>query len=258
MLRFDDATTAVLERAYQGADFRNRRQASFDALAPVAGERLIDIGCGNGLLTRELALAVGPEGQVIGIDPSAEMLALAEDRIRDLDNVQIIEGAAETLPLEDGSLDGALSLQVFEYLEDPSISLRETHRVLRRGGRLVLGDMHFGTLAWYSDDPERMERMCKSWDRHVADNALPAKLPGLLREAGFEIASVEPLTFVDTTLRPDGIVRMMMILMENYAVSNGHVPADEARAWVEEQEDLAAQGRFFQTLTHFVVSARKL
>ncbi|MEQ9039372.1 MAG: hypothetical protein RIE24_13560 [Silicimonas sp.] len=48
-----------------------------------------------------------------------------------------------------------------------------------------------------------------------------------------------------------------MILMEKYAVENGHVAADEARAWAEEQERLAAEGRFFQTLTHFVVSARK-
>ena len=50
------------------------------------------------------------------------------------------------------------------------------------------------------------------------------------------MTGVVPLTFVDTSLRPDGIARMMMILMENYAVSSGHVTADEARSWAEEQE----------------------
>ena len=117
--------------------------------------------------------------------------------------------------------------------------------------------MHFGTLVWHSDDPLRMARMCASWDRHVANPALPAGLPALLAEAGFEVTAVRPLTTVDTTLRPDGLARMMMILMENYAVANGHVSADEARAWAVEQEHLAGEGRFFHSLTHFVVAGRK-
>ena len=84
-------------------------------------------------------------------------------------------------------------------------------------------------------------------------------MPGFLRAAGFEVARIVPLTFTDTTLRSVGIARMlMMILMETFTVSNGHVRRDEARAWVEEQERLASEGRFFMTLTHFVLSARKL
>jgi hypothetical protein len=83
-------------------------------------------------------------------------------------------------------------------------------------------------------------------------------LPGFLRAAGFEVARIVPLTFTDTTLRSVGIARMMMILMETFTVSNGHVRRDEARAWVEEQERLASEGRFFMTLMHFVLSARKL
>lgn len=257
MLAFDRETSAQLERAYHGADFRRRRQASFDALAPRPGQRLADIGCGNGHLTRELALAVAPEGEVVGVDPSAEMLELARERLSDLPNANHCEGTADALPLDDASLDGALSLQVFEYLDDVPGALADARRVLRDGARLVIGDMHFGTLTWFSDDPARMSRMCASWDRHVASTDLPARLPALLRAAGFEVTDVAPLTLSDSTLRPDGLARMMLTLMEAYAVSNGHVPADEARAWRDEQESLAADGRFFMSLTHFVVSARK-
>ncbi len=53
------------------------------------------------------------------------------------------------------------------------------------------------------------------------------------------------------------MMMMMMQLMARYAVDNTHVPADEAAAWLAEQKTLAAQGRFFYALTHFVVSARK-
>lgn len=257
MLKFGPETTAILERAYLGGDFRDRRRASFAALAPAAGDHVADIGCGNGMMTVDLALAVGDQGKVTGIDPSAEMLALAGDRVKDLGNVTLSPGSAEGLPLEDASVDKAVSLQVFEYLDDPAAGLVEILRVLAPGGRVVIGDMHFGTLAWFSEDPDRMVRMCDSWNRHVADPALPARLPALLEEAGFEVEGVSAHTNVDTALRPDGLARMMMILMENYAVSNGHLPADEARAWADEQVRLAADGRFFQTLTHFVVSGRK-
>ena len=56
MLQFDEQTTRLLELVYQGADITRRRQASFDVLQPVAGDRIADIGCGNGLLTQELSL----------------------------------------------------------------------------------------------------------------------------------------------------------------------------------------------------------
>lgn len=257
MLQFDDKTAALLETAYQGADFRRRRRASFDALAPRPGQRIADIGCGNGWLTLELALAVGETGQVIGVDPSADMLALARQRTTGMPQVRLVEGPAESLPLEDGSLDGALSVQVFEYLPETAGALAGIRRALRSGGRLVIGDMHFGTLAWHSDDPARMARMIESWNAHVADVASAASLVPAIRDAGFEVTGVRPVTTVDTDLRPDGLARMMLILMESYAVSQGHVPADEARAWAEEQEALAREGRFFHTLTHFVISARR-
>lgn len=75
MLRFDEETTRLLDIVYQGADITRRRQASFDALRPAAGETIVDIGCGNGLLTLELARAVGSEGKVIGVVPVATCLA---------------------------------------------------------------------------------------------------------------------------------------------------------------------------------------
>ena len=257
MLQFDDATARILETAYQGGDFRRRRRASFDALDPSPGQFLADIGCGNGLLTVDLAHAAGPAGQVIGIDPSHDMLALARRRLEDLPQAWLETGTAESLPIGDGELDGAVSLQVFEYLPDPAAAVREACRVLKTGGRLVLGDMHFGTLAWHSDLPERMERMKASWNQHVENPALPVRLPSILNSNGFAVESIVPVTFTDTDLRPDGTARMMMILMENYAVTRKHLSADEARAWAEEQEKLAAEGRFFFTLTHFVIAARK-
>jgi SAM-dependent methyltransferase len=257
MLSFDSETAKVLETAYQGADVTRRRGAVFDDLAPVGGDHVLDLGCGNGLLTQELARAVGPEGHVTGLDPSEDMRALALSRCSDHQNVTIRDGAAESLPFEDASIDKAVSVQVFEYLSDlPGVSA-EVLRVLRPGGRLVVGDAHWDMLAWYSDQPERMARMQQIWDRHLADRIVPARLPSILAGVGYKVESVRPITFTDTTLRPDGLANMLIILMTNYAIQTEPGAEDMAKAWAEEQRNLAAEGRFFFAVTMFSIAARK-
>lgn len=257
MLQFDAETTRQLEIAYQGADVTQRRRASFDALGPEPGETILDIGCGNGLLTRELARAVGPFGRIIGVDPSVDMRIAARARCDDFDWVELMDGAADRLPVADGVVDKAVSVQVFEYLDDIPAAVNDAHRVLKPGGRLVIGDIHLDSIVWFSDDPDRMARMFAAWDNHFTEPEVPAILPPILRDSGFAVDRIVPHTLCDHVLRPDGLASIMMHLMESYAVSNGHVAAGEARAWAEEQAELARAGRFFFSITHYVVSARK-
>lgn len=257
MLKFDKETTRLLDIVYQGADITRRRQASFDALRPKADETIVDIGCGNGLLTLELARAVGSGGKTIGVDPSSDMLGPAKERCKGFDWVDIMIGTANELPVETGTVDKAVSVQVFEYLDDIPGAIAEVQRVLKPGGKLVIGDIHLDSLVWFSDDKDRMNRMIESWDHHFTQRDVPAILPSIMRDTGFVVEDVTPITTCDHTLKPDGLATMMMQLMARYAVDNSHVSDNEASAWLEEQKTLAAEGRFFYALTHFVVSARK-
>ena len=257
MLQFDETTTRILNTAYQGADFTRRRQASFDALRPLGGETILDIGCGNGMLTAELARAVGEGGRVIGIDSSAAMRAAGIERCRDFACADFVEGDATALPLEDGIADKAASVQVFEYIEDIETAAAEAMRCLRPGGRLVVSDLHLGSFIWYSDDPGRMDTLMKAWDAHFVAGDVPARLPGIIKAQGHEVESVVPVTLTDHTLKPDGIARTMMHLMRSYAVDTGAVAQEVADAWFDEQNALAEVGRFFFSITQFVVSARK-
>ncbi len=257
MLEFDAETTRLLDIVYQGSDATARRRGSFDALWPVPGETIVDIGCGNGLLTLELARAVGDKGRVVGVDPSGAMRQSAQERCREHTCVEVVDGSAEHLPLEPGSADKAVSIQVYEYLDDIPAALAEAHRVLRPGGRLVIGDIHFDSLVWHSDVPERMDDMNRAWDEHFVERRVPALLSPLLVDAGFAVDAVTPLTICDTHLRPDGLANMMIVLMERFAAAKHLVAPQNAKAWAEEQRALAASGRFFFSLTHFVTSARK-
>lgn len=257
MLEFDAATAQLLDTVYQGADVTRRRQASFDALRPRPGETILDIGCGNGLLTAELARAVGLNGRVVGVDPSSDMRQSAIKRCNEFSWVDIVEGSDSQLPVESETIDKAVSVQVFEYLSDIPGAVNEVYRALRPGGKLVVGDIHFDSLIWHSNSPDRMARMVAAWDNHFVERTVPALLPPILEKAGLSVESVAPITICDHRLKPDGLANMMMILMENYAVSNGYLSQEEAGEWAAEQRDLAADGRFFFSVTHFVVSATK-
>lgn len=258
MLKFDEETTKLLEIAYLGGDVSRRRRMAFDALHLVAGDVVVDIGCGNGLLTQEIARAVGPLGRVVGIDPSPDMREPASKRCADFPTVSIEDGLADAHPLQEGEADKAVALQVLEYLPDIPAAVREAYRILRTGGRFVAVDTGFETLEWFSEDEERMLKVLAAWDHHYSEAHVAALWPTLAREAGFTAIEIEPFTFCDVTLKPDGIAFMLMHLMKRYAAENGHMSEIETQAWFDEQTRLAEEGRFFFSLTYYRMSAVKI
>lgn len=258
MLKFDEETTKLLEIAYQGGDVTRRRRKAFDALHLCENDTVIDIGCGNGLLTEEIARAIGRTGHVVGVDPSEEMRALASARCAAFPSVQIADGRADALPMRNGAADKAVAVQVLEYLPDIPAAVREAHRVLRIGGRFVAVDTGCRTLDWFSEDVDRMQRVQAAWDHHYIEARVAACWPRVTQEAGFSAVEIEPFTFCDVTMRPDGIAFMLMHLMSRYAAENDHLSEAETRAWFDEQVELANQGRFFFSLTYYRMSAIKM
>jgi SAM-dependent methyltransferase len=101
---------------------------------------IADIGTGTGAMLPLLAPHVA---KVIAIDPTPAMLKAARARTRELHlaNVDIRQGAAESLPIEDASVDVALLALVLAYTTDPQIALREAHRILKPGGVLLVIDL---------------------------------------------------------------------------------------------------------------------
>ncbi len=103
-----------------------------------AGDTVLDIGCGVGRLTRALAARAA---HVHGIDVSAEMLTRARANLAGAPNVTLHQGDGSSLaPIADTSVDGVVSLVVFQHIPDPAVTLgyvREIGRVLRPGGWAV-------------------------------------------------------------------------------------------------------------------------
>jgi SAM-dependent methyltransferase len=110
------------------------------ALAPRHGERLLDVGCGCGWTTLDLARAVGPEGRVTGLDISRPQLAVARDRAAEAalsSHVDFVEADAQTHPFDAGAFDGLFSRFGVMFFADPTAAFQNLRRALVPGGRLA-------------------------------------------------------------------------------------------------------------------------
>ena len=123
-----------------------------------AGLRILDVGCGPGTITVDLAARV-PDGQVTGIDAAPGVLAeaRAEADRRGQANVRFDTGDVYQLAFADGAFDVVHAHQVLQHLSDPVAALAEMRRVCRPGGVVAVRDGDYGGMFWFPDDPELAE-----------------------------------------------------------------------------------------------------
>jgi SAM-dependent methyltransferase len=184
------------------------------------------------------------------------MLAAAARRTAGLTNVTLLTGEATDLPVPAESFDAAISVQVLEYVTNIRAALAEMYRVLRPGGRLVVWDVDWSTVSWFSADAARMGEVLRAWDEHLAHPTLPQWLASEMMNAGFVNNQVEGHAFVNTDAGPDAYSGTVIPLMEDFVAGHG-VPAQEAAEWREELEALSDASRYFFSVTQFCFSATK-
>ena len=127
-----DSPAEVYEQLFVPALFRQWGELMVDVAGVEAGQHVLDVACGTGVL----ACAAAQRGAVVtGLDPSEEMLAVAR---RKHSAIEWLNGRAEALPFDDQRFDVVLSQFGLMFFDDPVGALREMHRVLRRDGRLAV------------------------------------------------------------------------------------------------------------------------
>lgn len=111
-----------------------------DAAGLRPGDRVLDLGCGTGIVTRHAARQVGPTGSIAAVDSNPAMLAVARELTADLEAPATLHRTgADDLPFAEGEFDAVLCQQAIQFFPDPGAALGEVRRVTMPGGRLGIG-----------------------------------------------------------------------------------------------------------------------
>lgn len=158
------------------------------------GADLLDVGCGPGTLTVDLARLVAP-GKVVGIDSSSAVLDEAITHAADegVENVSFQRADVYELPFDDDSFDVVHAHQLLQHLVDPVAALKELQRVCRPGGIIAVREADYGAMTWFPESADLAE-----WNElyHEVTEAIGVEadagrhLLSWAHEAGFDPESV--------------------------------------------------------------------
>lgn len=216
----------------------------FDRLGLRDGLACLDVGCGGGDATIELATRVAPRGRAVGVDIDATKveLARAEAASRGVANVEFRVTDIRSAPV-DGTFDLVYARFLLTHLSDPAEAVARLYNHLRPGGALAVEDIDFSGYFSYPDSRalrKYQELYCAAVVRRGGDPNIGPRLPSLLMNAGLEELSVAVVQPVGLT----GEVKLMNALtMENIkdaVLADGLVSAEEVDAVVAELYAMAA------------------
>ncbi|MER6568674.1 methyltransferase domain-containing protein [Streptomyces sp. NPDC001093] len=230
---------------------RSYKRRMLDELDLRAGHRVLDLGCGPGTDLEALARAVTPAGAVVGVDHDRNMVDAARARTAGEAVVDVRHADIHDLPMPGHTADRARTDRVLQHVADPLAALGEIRRVLRPGGRLVMGEPDWETLAVDHPDSD----LTRAYTRHVAERVvrnagIGRQLARLATESGFRVPTVIPVTPVFRDVQvADKILGLERTTRR--AVEAGYFSDWAAEAWLGH----LTRGPFLAAVTFYIVVA---
>ena len=219
------------------------------------GARLLEIGCGTGAIARVLAAWPGV-GEVLGVDPSPILLTRAHELSEGIANLSFEQGDGRRLTLPDAVFDAVVLHRVLSHVPEPDAILAEAHRVMRKGGQLVVFDGDYATITLASGDHDPLQTCVDAFrPAYITDPWLVRRLPRAVHDAGF----------IAGRLRSHGYVQVedpdyMLSIADRGAdalVSSGTIGADLAAALKAEARRRVAAHAFYGHVAYASLTALK-
>jgi len=249
-VRYLDTTTAL--------EFLQKlKQQTYQEMGARSGARLLDVGCGTGDDVRTLAQIVGPQGSVVGIDNSEQMVAEARKRTEGLDlPVEFRVGNAAHIDFPDNTFDGCRAERILIHVEDPRAVLAEMVRVTKPGGRIVTLDADWDTIVLDAPNRELTRKVLRLVSNTMRNNLISRQVPGILRQMALQDVVTGAGTFIVKEFPLfDRLIHFRETI--DQATEAGLLDRQEIDAWLAELEERDRAGLFFSAMTGFMTRACK-
>lgn len=250
---------ARLELRAKAQDEVRTREEYLDLLEVRPGERVLDVGCGSGVVTRAIARRVAPGGAVVGADPSAAFLDIAKQYAEGVAGGACIEwrvADCRELPFADGSFDVVIAATVLAHVPGAERALAEMARATRRGGRLAVFDFDGDSFVFSHPDRALTRRVVAAMSDHAAVNPWLARgIPALLASLGF--AEIRSRAFMPLESGPGTFYAGLAERAGEVAAQTGSITAAEHARWLAGLKAAQEAGGFVAGRLHLFTWARK-
>ena len=163
------------------------------------GKKLLDVGCGPGYASLDLAALVGTRGQIRAIDISERFIRHLQSQaeLRGLTSITASVGHVERLNLSEGAFDGAYARWVLCYVDNPAAVVSGVARALKKGGAFVIQDYFNYEGVLIAPNCEVFRRFFKmvaqSWRMRGGNSDIGAEIPNMLARHGFGVQEIKPI-----------------------------------------------------------------
>ena len=231
-----------------------------DRLRLRPGHRVLDAGCGPAVDTLRLASAVGLTGLVVGVDIDQQMLAFAKRRTSaSAGSMRATYAAADAvgLPFASDVFDACRCERVLQHVEHPRLAVRETVRVVRPGGRVVLADSDWGSLSLHADEVPLERRIVHAVANSFRSGYVGRQLRELCADAGLVDLDVSVWPVQWTSLATFRATSFMSAGIDRRIIEAGTISRDEWARFESNLERIDARRGFFATASIVIVAGTK-
>lgn len=256
-----EAVQKIVERLeYRGTDrnFVRMRDTYLDRIAPAAGARVLDFGCGTGVVARALAKRDGFTGAIVGIDVSDALVDAARRLAQDEglgDRIEFRVGDCHAVEDPDDSYDLVIGHTLVSHVVDPAKVISEASRLIRSDGTVAIFDGDYASLTYGAGDPDLNQQVVDGILAAVVANPyVMRRIPELLSRCRLDVVA-----FLPEILAEAGEAAFFASLFESYvpmAVSAGTVSNEIAGDWLATQREASRSGSFFGACSYYAYIAK--